>query len=56
MKLDGLNIEDDFYFLLCLIFQVLDVEFGKFYQGGIDYGMYNLLRGKVVFMLEIFKV
>ncbi|HDL7929471.1 TPA: heme acquisition protein HasA [Yersinia enterocolitica] len=55
LKLDGLNIEDDFYPSLCSISQALDAEPGKPYQGGIDHGTYNLLRGKAAPMLEILK-
>ncbi|HHA0037190.1 TPA: heme acquisition protein HasA [Yersinia enterocolitica] len=56
LKLDGLNIEDDFYPSLCSISQALDAEPGKPYQGGIDHGTYNLLRGKAAPMLEILKI
>ncbi|MGT3281947.1 heme acquisition protein HasA [Yersinia enterocolitica] len=56
LKLDGLNIEDDFYPLLCSISQALNAEPGKPYQGGIDHGTYNLLRGKAAPMLEILKI
>ncbi|HDL7751316.1 TPA: hemophore [Yersinia enterocolitica] len=55
LKLDGLNIEDDFYPSLCSMSQALDAEPGKPYQGGIDHGTYNLLRGKAAPMLEILK-
>ncbi|HDL7343147.1 heme acquisition protein HasA [Yersinia enterocolitica] len=55
LKLDGLNIEDDFYPSLCSISQALDAEPGKPYQGGIDHGTYNLLRGKAAPMLETLK-
>ncbi|HDL8055895.1 TPA: hemophore [Yersinia enterocolitica] len=56
LKLDGLNIEDDFYPSLCSISQALNAEPGKPYQGGIDHGTYNLLRGKAAPMLEILKI
>ena len=55
LKLDGLNIEDDFYLSLCSISQALNAEPDKPYQGGIDHGTYNLLRGKAAPMLEILK-
>lgn len=55
LNLDGLNIEDDFYPSLCSMAQALDAEPGKPYQGGIDHGTYNLLRGKAGPMLEILK-
>lgn len=56
LKLDGLNIEDDFYPSQCSISQALNAEPGKPYQGGIDHGTYNLLRGKAAPMLEILKI
>lgn len=55
LKLDGLNIEDDFYPSLCSLSQAFDAEPDKPYPGGIDHGTYNLLRGKSAPMLEILK-
>ncbi|ELI8292606.1 TPA: hemophore [Yersinia enterocolitica] len=55
LKLDGLNIEDDFYPSLCSISQAFDAGPANPYQGGIDHGTYNLLRGNATPMLEILK-
>ncbi|EOF8250649.1 heme acquisition protein HasA [Yersinia enterocolitica] len=55
LKLDGLNIENDFYPSLCSISQAFDAGPANPYQGGIDHGTYNLLRGNATPMLEILK-
>ncbi|EPB3978407.1 heme acquisition protein HasA [Yersinia enterocolitica] len=55
LKLDGLNIENDFYPSLCSISQAFDAGPANPYQGGIDHGTYNLLRGNAIPMLEILK-
>ncbi|EOI7481584.1 TPA: heme acquisition protein HasA [Yersinia enterocolitica] len=55
LKLDGLNIENDFYPSLCSISQAFDAGPANSYQGGIDHGTYNLLRGNATPMLEILK-
>ncbi|WP_174850073.1 heme acquisition protein HasA [Yersinia artesiana] len=54
LKLDGLNIEDDLYPSLCSISKAFDAE--PPYQGGIDHGTYNLLRGNATPMLDILKL
>ncbi|ELZ3992505.1 hemophore [Yersinia enterocolitica] len=55
LKLDGLNIENDFYPSLCSISQAFDAGPANPYQGAIDHGTYNLLRGNATPMLEILK-
>ncbi|CNF10542.1 heme acquisition protein HasA [Yersinia kristensenii] len=54
-RVDGLNIEGDFYYSVCSLSRAMRAETGNPYQDGVDQGTYNLLRGNADPMLELLK-
>ncbi|CNI16909.1 heme acquisition protein HasA [Yersinia pekkanenii] len=55
LRFDGLEIEGDFYHSICSLSRAIHAEPGKPYQDGMDQGIYNLLRGNAIPILEILK-
>ncbi|HEI6852961.1 TPA: hemophore [Yersinia enterocolitica] len=55
LRVDGLNIEGDFYYSVCSLSRAMRAEPGNPYQDGVDQGTYNLLRGNADPMLELLK-
>ncbi|CNH87750.1 hemophore [Yersinia thracica] len=55
LRVDGLNIEGDFYYSVCSLSRAMRAEPGNPYQDGADQGTYNLLRGNAEPILELLK-
>ncbi|EKN3725108.1 TPA: hemophore [Yersinia enterocolitica] len=53
LRVDGLNIEGDFYNSVCSLSRAMRAESGNPYQDGVDQGIYNLLRGNADPLLEV---
>ncbi|MFM1348603.1 heme acquisition protein HasA [Yersinia proxima] len=53
LKIDGLNIKNDFYNSVCSLSRTMSAVPERPYEGGEDQGTYNLLRGNPIPMLEI---
>ena len=53
LSVEGLNIDGDFYYSVCSLSRAMHAAPGKPYQGGEGEGVYNLLRGNAVPMLEL---
>ncbi len=53
LSVEGLNIDGDFYYSVCSLSRAMHAAPGKPYQGGEGEGIYNLLRGNAIPMLEL---